>query len=128
MSLISKILQQRNARRELAKIMLTHCKAQCGSLPKNVDTPVNGRPSLFGIDSVHQMETSLSHALLVYTKSMMKTCCTNPTYWDKGMKMITTTKDMDTLLVILSQELICKKLVPCIFRLMARFFIFIVRL
>jgi hypothetical protein len=31
-----------------------------------VDTPVNGRPSLFGIDSVHQIETSLSHALLVY--------------------------------------------------------------
>jgi hypothetical protein len=28
--------------------------------------PVNGRPSLFRIDSVHQMETSLSHALLVY--------------------------------------------------------------
>jgi hypothetical protein len=39
------------------------------SLPKNmtfVDTPVNSRPSLFGIDSVHQMETYLSHALLVY--------------------------------------------------------------
>jgi hypothetical protein len=32
-----------------------------------VDTPVNGRPSLFRIDSVHQMESSLSHALLVYT-------------------------------------------------------------
>jgi hypothetical protein len=31
-----------------------------------VDTPVNSRPSLFGIDSVHQMETSISHALLVY--------------------------------------------------------------
>jgi hypothetical protein len=31
-----------------------------------VDTPVNGRPSLFRIDSVHEMETSLSHALLVY--------------------------------------------------------------
>jgi hypothetical protein len=34
-----------------------------------VDTPVivnNGRPSLFLIDSIHQMETSLSHALLVY--------------------------------------------------------------
>jgi hypothetical protein len=30
-----------------------------------VDTPVNG-PSLFRIDSVHRMETSLSHALLVY--------------------------------------------------------------
>jgi hypothetical protein len=30
-----------------------------------VDTPVNGRPSLFRIDSVHQMET-LTHALLVY--------------------------------------------------------------
>jgi hypothetical protein len=29
-------------------------------------TPVNGRPSLFRIDSVHQMATSLSHALLVY--------------------------------------------------------------
>jgi hypothetical protein len=33
---------------------------------KFVDTPVNGRPSLFRIDSVYQMETSLSHALLVY--------------------------------------------------------------
>jgi hypothetical protein len=28
--------------------------------------PVNGRPSLFRIDSVKQMETSLFHALLVY--------------------------------------------------------------
>jgi hypothetical protein len=33
---------------------------------KFIDTPVNGN-SLFGIDSVHQMETSLSHALFVYT-------------------------------------------------------------
>jgi hypothetical protein len=33
---------------------------------KFVDAPVNSRPSLFRIDSVHQMETSLSHALLVY--------------------------------------------------------------
>jgi hypothetical protein len=31
-----------------------------------VDTPVNGCPSLFGIDNAHQMETSLFHALLVY--------------------------------------------------------------
>jgi hypothetical protein len=31
-----------------------------------VDTTVNGCPSLFGMDSVHQMETSLSHALLGY--------------------------------------------------------------
>jgi hypothetical protein len=31
-----------------------------------VDTPVNGRVSLFRIDNVHQMETSLSHAMLVY--------------------------------------------------------------
>jgi hypothetical protein len=31
-----------------------------------VDTPVNDRPSLLRIDSVHQMQTSLSHALLVY--------------------------------------------------------------
>jgi hypothetical protein len=31
-----------------------------------VDTPVNGRLSLFRINSVHQMKTSLSHALLVY--------------------------------------------------------------
>jgi hypothetical protein len=30
------------------------------------DTPVNDRPSLFRIYSVHQMETSPSHALLVY--------------------------------------------------------------
>jgi hypothetical protein len=33
---------------------------------KIIDTPVNGLPSLFRIDSVHQIETSLSHALLVY--------------------------------------------------------------
>jgi hypothetical protein len=33
---------------------------------KFVDTPVSGRPSLFRIDTVHHMETSLSHALLVY--------------------------------------------------------------
>jgi hypothetical protein len=33
---------------------------------KFVDTPVNGRPSLFRIDSVLQMETSLSHALLIH--------------------------------------------------------------
>jgi carbohydrate-selective porin OprB len=33
---------------------------------KFVSTPVNGRLSLFHIDSVHQMETSLFHALLVY--------------------------------------------------------------
>jgi hypothetical protein len=37
------------------------------------DTRVNGRLSLFCIDSVHQMETSLSHALLsINTKSMDK--------------------------------------------------------
>jgi hypothetical protein len=33
---------------------------------KLVDSPINSRPSLFLIDSVHQVETSLSHALLVY--------------------------------------------------------------
>jgi hypothetical protein len=33
---------------------------------KIVDTPVNDRPSLFRINSVHKMETSLSHALLFY--------------------------------------------------------------
>jgi hypothetical protein len=33
---------------------------------KVVATPLNGRPSLFRIDSVHQMETSLSRASLVY--------------------------------------------------------------
>jgi hypothetical protein len=33
---------------------------------KNLFTHEYGRPSLFRIDSVHQMETSLSHALLVY--------------------------------------------------------------
>jgi hypothetical protein len=38
----------------------------CGTLSKIINTPVNVRPSLFRIDSVHQMETSLSHALLVY--------------------------------------------------------------
>jgi uncharacterized membrane protein (DUF485 family) len=31
-----------------------------------IDTPINGRLSLFRIDSVHHMQTSLSHALLVY--------------------------------------------------------------
>jgi hypothetical protein len=36
------------------------------SLEKIIDTPLNGRPSLFRIDSVHQMKISLSHALLVY--------------------------------------------------------------
>jgi hypothetical protein len=36
------------------------------ALSKTVDTPVNGLSSLFRIDSVHQMETSLSHALSVY--------------------------------------------------------------
>jgi hypothetical protein len=30
-----------------------------------VDTPVNGRTSLFRIDSVHQMETSIFFILLV---------------------------------------------------------------
>jgi hypothetical protein len=34
-------------------------------ISKFVNTPVNGCPSLFRIDSVHQMETFLSHALLV---------------------------------------------------------------
>jgi hypothetical protein len=38
----------------------------CGSRSKIVDMLVNGGPSLFGSDSVHQMETFLSHALLVY--------------------------------------------------------------
>jgi hypothetical protein len=33
---------------------------------KIVVTPVNGRSSLFGIDSVQQMETFLPHALLVF--------------------------------------------------------------
>jgi hypothetical protein len=37
-----------------------------GTLSKIIDMPVNGRPSLLLIDSVHQMKTSLSHALLVY--------------------------------------------------------------
>jgi hypothetical protein len=52
----------------LSKMMLAHKQggSQCGSLSKIVDTPVNGRPSLFGIYSVHQIGTSLSHALLVY--------------------------------------------------------------
>jgi hypothetical protein len=35
-----------------------------------VDTPVNGRTSLFRIGSVHQMETSLSHDMLVYSHDM----------------------------------------------------------
>jgi hypothetical protein len=34
-------------------------------LQKFDDMPINGRPSLFRIDSVHQMKTSLSHVLLV---------------------------------------------------------------
>jgi hypothetical protein len=37
-----------------------------GTLSKIIDTPVYGRPSFFRINSVHQIETSLSHALLVY--------------------------------------------------------------
>jgi hypothetical protein len=41
-------------------------RALCGTISKIIDTPVNGRPSLFRIDGVHQMETSLSDALLVY--------------------------------------------------------------
>jgi hypothetical protein len=36
-----------------------------------VNTSLNGRPSLFCIDSVHMMETSLSHALSINTKSMV---------------------------------------------------------
>jgi hypothetical protein len=32
---------------------------------KFVDTPVNGRPSLFRIDSVHQMEISISYYFLL---------------------------------------------------------------
>jgi hypothetical protein len=49
---------------------------------KFVDTPVNGRPSLFRIDSAHQMETSLSHALLVYynTKSAFYTFLTSQSF------------------------------------------------
>jgi hypothetical protein len=43
--------------------MACHYVALCQEL---VDTAVNGRPSLFRIYSVHQMETSPSHALLVY--------------------------------------------------------------
>jgi hypothetical protein len=37
----------------------------CGTRSEIIDTPVNGRPSLFCIDSVHPMETSVSHSLLV---------------------------------------------------------------
>jgi hypothetical protein len=37
-----------------------------GTFSKIMETPVNGRPSLFPIESVYQMVTSLSHALLVY--------------------------------------------------------------
>jgi hypothetical protein len=50
-------------------MMLAHYQGGllCGSLSKTVDTPVNGRPSLFRIDSVHQMETSLSHAMIVFS-------------------------------------------------------------
>jgi hypothetical protein len=47
-------------------MMLAHQQggSLCGSLSKIVDTPLNGRPSLFGMDIVHRI--SLSHALLVY--------------------------------------------------------------
>jgi hypothetical protein len=31
-----------------------------------IDTPTNNLPSLFHIDSVHQIASSLSHALWVY--------------------------------------------------------------
>jgi hypothetical protein len=36
------------------KRCLLASRSLCGSLSKIVDTPVNGRPSLFGIDSVDQ--------------------------------------------------------------------------
>jgi hypothetical protein len=45
-----------------------------GSFSKIVHTPVNGIPSLFRIDSVHQTETSLSHALLVNVKINNLSC------------------------------------------------------
>jgi hypothetical protein len=35
------------------------------------DMPVNGRPPLFRIASVHQMETSLSHALWSFNVKSM---------------------------------------------------------
>jgi hypothetical protein len=37
-----------------------------GTLSKIIDMPVKGRSSLFRSDSFYQMETSLSHALLIY--------------------------------------------------------------
>jgi hypothetical protein len=37
-----------------------------------VNTLVNGRPSFFRIDSIHQMETSLSQALLVDQHSLQR--------------------------------------------------------
>jgi hypothetical protein len=59
MSLISFMSTIKNNSRSLAmRVTMWFCQ-------KIVDTPVNGRLSLFGIDSVHQIETSLSHALLV---------------------------------------------------------------
>jgi hypothetical protein len=51
----------------------------CGSrqyLSKIIDTPVNGRPSLFRVDSVHQMVTSLSVCWSIDTKSMRKSIAT----------------------------------------------------
>jgi hypothetical protein len=53
------IIMFKNDARSLARRVTTW-----RTVSKIVDTPVN--PSLFGINSVYQMETSLSHALLVY--------------------------------------------------------------
>jgi hypothetical protein len=50
--------------RSLARRVTTHF------FQEFVDAPVNGRPSFFRTDSVHQMETSLSHAWSINTKSM----------------------------------------------------------
>jgi hypothetical protein len=55
----------RNDARSIARrVILRLCHVAL--IQEFVDTPVNGRLSLFRIDSVYQMETSLFHALLVY--------------------------------------------------------------
>jgi hypothetical protein len=51
----------KNDARSLARLV-----AMWFSFQEYVGTPVNSRPSLFRIDSVHRMDTSLPYALLVF--------------------------------------------------------------
>jgi hypothetical protein len=56
----------KNARSLERHMTESHIVTHYVALSKIVDTLVKGRPPLFDIDSVHQMETSLSHTLMVY--------------------------------------------------------------